>query len=236
MDCNNETCTNLSQNEITCVACRIPKYCSETCKQSDFDQHSHWCKPRLYSLKDFIPAKASNSIKVLNIGTNGEVQLVQHISSKKVYTLKVIRKTLVSNTIPLKVLMREIMIHKTLVHPNIVRLIDHFEDLAKLYLLLEYVEEMSLFDLIRKNIKLSEKEACDILVQVCTGLNYLHQNNIIHRDLKPENLLVSSNGCVKICNFAWSAQGNEKRVTFCGTLDYTICLQKWLKLSLILIN
>lgn len=113
-----------------------------------------------------------------------------------------IRKTLVSNTIPLKVLMREIMIHKTLVHPNIVRLIDHFEDLAKLYLLLEYVEEMSLFDLIRKNIKLSEKEACDILVQVCAGLNYLHQNNIIHRDLKPENLLVSSNGCVKICNFA----------------------------------
>lgn len=218
MECLYSTCRKPADDQFTCDNCYIPKYCSYQCKRKDISSHETWCRPSTYSLKDFIQVKTSR--KLLDVGTYGEVQLMQNTSDSKLYALKLIRKSLVSNVIPLKVLFREIMIHKTLVHPNIVRLVDHFEDITKVYLVLEFVEKGSLFDLIRRKIKLSENEACEIFIQTCTGLNYLHQNNIVHRDIKPENLLISKTDTIKICDFGWSAPVSEKRVTFCGTLDY----------------
>jgi serine/threonine protein kinase len=169
-------------------------------------------------LKDFVPARTTR--KVLDVGTYGEVQLMQNMTNHKLYAMKVIRKALVNEIIPLKILFKEIMIHKKLVHPNIVRLVDHFEDTTRLYIILEYLEKGSLFDLLRKKIKLQEPEACDILIQTLIGLNYLHTNDIMHRDIKPENLLISRHDYIKICDFGWSATGPEKKLTFCGTLDY----------------
>lgn len=218
MDCNSIACRNPAQDNIMCDNCYVPKYCSVNCKENDAEAHYPWCRPRQYSLKDFIPLK--NSKKVIDIGTYGEVQLMQRINTNTQYAIKVIRKSLITDVIPLKVLLREVMIHKTLIHPNIVRLIDHFEDVTKLYFVLEYVEKGSLFDLLRKKIKLSETEACEIFIQTCTGLEYLHSNNILHRDIKPENLLISKTDTIKICDFGWSATSSERRVTFCGTLDY----------------
>lgn len=217
MDCNFGTCRKPSDDQFTCDTCYIPKYCSEACKKSDKDIHEKWCSPRTFVLKDFVPVKNKG---LLDIGTYGEVQLMKNMSNHRFYAMKVVRKALVNDVIPLKVLFREIMIHKKLVHPNVVRLIDHFEDTTRIYIVLELVEKGSLFDLIRKKIKLTEKEACDVLVQTCAGLSYLHQQDIVHRDIKPENLLISKNEVVKICDFGWSASGTGKRVTFCGTLDY----------------
>ena len=217
MDCNFDTCRKLSDDQYTCDNCYIPKYCSETCKKSDMETHAKWCSPRTFVLKDFVPVKSK---KFLDIGTYGEVQLMKNMSNHKFYAMKVIRKALVNDVIPLKVLFREIMIHKKLVHPNIVRLIDHFEDTTRIYIVLELVEKGSLFDLIRTKIKLSEKEACSILIQTCAGLAYLHEQEILHRDIKPENLLISKLDVIKICDFGWSASGSGKKVTFCGTLDY----------------
>lgn len=218
MDCFFTSCRKCSEDQFTCDNCYIPKYCSDQCKKKDITNHERWCRPRMYSLKDFIPVKTSK--KILDVGPYGEVQLVQHVTSNKLYVMKTVKKQLAADVIPLKVLFREIMIHKTLIHPNIVRLIDHFEDTSKLYLVLEFVEKGSLFDLIRRKLKLSETEACEIFIQACSALNYMHENDVIHRDIKPENLLISKDDVVKICDFGWSAQNSEKRVTFCGTLDY----------------
>jgi serine/threonine protein kinase len=134
--------------------------------------------------------------------------------------MKLYRKAYVSQIIPLKILFREISLHKILKHPNIIRLYDHLEDRVKIYLILEYAEKGSLFDLMRKKIKLPEKDVWPIFTQICVGLNYLHMKNLLHRDLKPENLLINKDDVIKICDFGWSAQGTEQRVTFCGTLDY----------------
>lgn len=218
MECALASCANQAFEEIACENCFLPKYCSAECKELNAESHRDVCRPTLLALKDFITVKDSH--KVLGTGTYGEVQLVQNTGSKTFYALKIIRKSLAATMIPLKVLFREIAVHKSLNHPNIVRLIDHLEDRVKIYLVLEYMEKGSLFDLIRKKIKLSESEAFTIFIQVCTGLNYLHQNSLIHRDLKAENLLISQDDVIKICDFGWSAQSGETRVTFCGTLDY----------------
>lgn len=218
MECIFLPCKHPASESITCETCFIPKYCSQTCKLQDAESHAFSCRPHLYSLKDFIPV--ADSPKTLGSGTYGEVQLVQKKGSKQYFAQKTYKKSVVASVMPLKILFREISVHQMLIHPNIVRLFDHMEDRGKIYLILEYAEKGSLFNMIRKKIKLSETEAWPIFTQTCVGLHYLHSKNILHRDLKPENLLISQNGTIKIGDFGWSARGSEQRVTFCGTLDY----------------
>lgn len=50
-------------------------------------------------------------------------------------------------------------------------------------------------------------------------MEYLHEESIIHRDIKPENILVSCDG-IKLADFGWSVQSENRRETLCGTLDY----------------
>ena len=218
MECIYLSCKNPANQSVTCDRCSIPKYCSESCLALDQPQHSLACMPHLYSLRDFIPVKDSQ--KLLGTGSYGEVQLVQRKGTREFYAQKIYKKSMLTSLIPLKVLFREISLHMTLIHPNIVRLYDHMEDHIKLYLIMEYVEKGSLFDLLRKKGKLAEREAWNIFTQTCVGLEYLHSKNVLHRDLKPENILISKDDSVKICDFGWSAHGTANRVTFCGTLDY----------------
>lgn len=218
MECIYLSCNKIASDTITCEKCSIPKYCSEECLALDMERHSASCNPHIYSLRDFLPVKDSQ--KVLGSGAYGEVQLVQRKGTKELYAQKIYKKSMIASLIPMKILFREISVHQTLIHPNIVRLYDHMEDHTKLYLIMEYVDKGTLFDLLRKKGKLSERETWDIFTQTCIGLNYLHSKNILHRDLKPENLLISKTNAVKICDFGWSAHGTANRVTFCGTLDY----------------
>ena len=171
----------------------------------------------MFSLKDFQVSKQGKS---LGKGAYGEVQLVQHISTKVQYALKVIKKRSLSRSSSLKMMQREIQVQKKLIHKNIIRLHGHIEDIENLYLVLEYAEKGNLFHYIRKRRKLKEEDAWYFFTQVCTGVNYLHENSITHRDLKPENILITSSNVAKICDFGWCAEGNSERSTYCGTLDY----------------
>ncbi|OMJ75298.1 hypothetical protein SteCoe_25570 [Stentor coeruleus] len=217
MECSLLECSNPITNNTTCEICFIPKYCSENCKTKDSDFHFQSCRPHIFTLKDFTITK---DIKIIGTGTYNEIQLVQNIDSNKFYVMKTYKKSTVCSIIPLKILFREISIHKSLNHPNIIRLYDHIEDTIKIYIILEYTEKGSLFNIIRKKIKLSESEIWPIFTQICIGLNYLHTKNLIHRNLKPENLLINKDDIVKICDFGWATRDTESRNTFCGTLDY----------------
>ena len=157
---------------------------------------------------------------MLGKGAYGEVQLVQHISSKVQYALKVIKKRSLHRSSSLKMMQREIAVQKKLIHKNIIRLYGHIEDIENLYLVLEYAEKGNLFHYIRRKRKLPEDESWFFFIQVCTGVHYLHESDITHRDLKPENILLDFKFNVKICDFGWCAEGTNERSTYCGTLDY----------------
>ena len=118
-------------------------------------------------------------------------------------------------------IIREIHIHRRLIHDNVVRLYSHYEDSNYFYLIMDYVEKGTLYHVIKFNNGLDERQVFKYFIQVVTACNFLHENNLIHRDLKPENLLLDENGIVKICDFGWCVElkvGN--RVTFCGTFEY----------------
>lgn len=87
---------------------------------------------------------------------------------------------------------------------------------------MEFVQGGELFDLIVKNQRLKEKQACKYFQELISGIEYIHQLGICHRDLKPENLLIDYDESLKIVDFGLSnlyEQGSTLK-TACGSPCY----------------
>lgn len=69
-------------------------------------------------------------------------------------------------------------------HPNILQLIEFFEDKEKFYLVFEKINGGPLLTRIQENICFSEHDAAQIIKEIASGLNFLHKKGIAHRDLK----------------------------------------------------
>ena len=85
-------------------------------------------------------------------------------------------------------------------HPNIVTVYDFGEVQGNFYLLMEFVDGLTLRQLMQTR-KLSPVEALGIVPKICEALQYAHGQGIVHRDIKPENILLDKAGCVKIADF-----------------------------------
>lgn len=120
---------------------------------------------------------------------------------------------------------KEILIHRNLDHPNIVKLKETFEDKSRVYLVLEFCPGGELLRLVEPDVGLNEDFAHFFFFQLIHALNYLHNRGICHRDVKPENLLLDSSGNLKLIDFGFATvfkKGNSRRKlqTKCGTLLY----------------
>jgi len=111
-------------------------------------------------------------------------------------------------------------------HPNIVGLIDLFENSDYYYIVLEYMQGKDLFDYIQfRNFKLSEQRVKELSYQIGIAIKYLHSYGIVHRDLKLENVMMSDNtesSVPKLVDFGLAKMigPNEKADEPFGTLGY----------------
>lgn len=114
---------------------------------------------------------------------------------------------------------REARTLAALSHPNIVSVYDFGKADGRFYLLMEYVDGLTLRQLFRAR-RLSPAEAVAIVPKICEGLQYAHDQGVIHRDIKPENILIDKTGQVKIADFGIAKMlclpGN---LTLTGTMD-----------------
>ena len=87
---------------------------------------------------------------------------------------------------------------------------------------MEYAEGGELFEFIVKNQRVPEKQAANFLLQILSGIDYIHQLRVVHRDLKPENLLFDSNFNIKIVDFGLSNTylPEQQLKTACGSPCY----------------
>ncbi|GFS93612.1 hypothetical protein NPIL_702271 [Nephila pilipes] len=119
---------------------------------------------------------------------------------------------------------KEIEIHSTLHHQNIVKLYNTFEDEDYIYLVLELCEEGSLEDYMkRQDHPFSESIACSIFKQIIDGVMYLHDKFVIHRDLSLKNILLTKNMQAKIADFGLStnlSEPDEVKYTVVGTPNF----------------
>ncbi|KAK4859591.1 hypothetical protein QYF36_008237 [Acer negundo] len=167
-----------------------------------------------WSLKDFEIGKP------LGKGKFGRVYVAREVQSKYIVALKLIFKEQIEKYKIHNQLRREMEIQTSLRHPNILRLYGWFHDDDRIFLILEYAHRGELYQLLRKNGHLSEKQAATYIASLTNALAYCHEKHVIHRDIKPENLLLDHEGRLKIADFGWSVQSRSKRHTMCGTLDY----------------
>jgi len=85
-------------------------------------------------------------------------------------------------------------------HPDIVAVYDFGEAGGYHYLLMEYVDGLTLRQLLQTH-KLSPEQALSIVPMICEALQFAHERGIVHRDIKPENILLDKQGRVKIADF-----------------------------------
>jgi serine/threonine-protein kinase len=96
--------------------------------------------------------------------------------------------------------LREARIQAKLDHENIVSLHDLIEGATQDFLVLAYVEGLTLYDYLQTS-QPSIQEKLDIAIQIAKALAFAHQNEVIHRDIKLKNILIDSQGKVKITDF-----------------------------------
>ena len=97
-------------------------------------------------------------------------------------------------------------------HPNIVNIYDVGSENGIHYIVMEYVEGITLKTYIGKKGQLTYKEALSIAIQVGRGIQAAHAKNIVHRDIKPQNIIISTDGKVKVTDFGIARAVSENTI------------------------
>ncbi len=158
-----------------------------------------------------IPEKIGKYVikSVIAVGGMGTVYKAVHPSLDREVILKRLTISRAQSSIKER-FKREAQILVDLNNPYIVRMYDYFTEGRSDYIVLEYVDGMSLDRLIKKEVVLPPPMAMLILLDACLGLKSAHSKGIVHRDIKPGNILISKKAQVKLADFG-IASGEKGR-------------------------
>jgi len=140
--------------------------------------------------------------EMLGQGAYASVRTCVNIFTEVEYAVKIIDK--VPTHSRARVFKEIDLFHHCQGHPNIIQLIEYFEETERFYLIFEKVSGGQLLDHIQTRKYFTELEAANIIRDVASALEFLHSKGIAHRDLKPENVLcIWSDRLtpVKLCDF-----------------------------------
>ena len=132
-------------------------------------------------------------------GATAGVFLCEHRVMRNRVAVKVMSQDLINQDEKnLQRFRREAQAAAALSHPNIVRVADFDEHEGRHFLVMEYVEGVTLEKWLQENPKAPAREHVNFILQAATGLQHISESGLIHRDLKPSNLLLDKQGVLKI--------------------------------------
>lgn len=102
-------------------------------------------------------------------------------------------------------------------HPNIVSIYDVGKQDDAQYIVMEFIDGITLKDYINQNGALPWKEAVSIAIQICSALEQAHKNHIVHRDIKPHNIMLTSEGIAKVTDFGIARAVTSATITMVGS-------------------
>lgn len=148
-------------------------------------------------------------IKLLGSGSSGEVWLVRDRGGKE-WAMKMI-----NSKIPLDLIQAEFERVQSLHHPYIIKYYDLFHHIDRSFLIMEYVDALSLDKL---SPTLQPDDLWTIMEQLFEVLAYIHSQKIVHSDIKPDNILFDGKH-IKLIDFGLSNY-NFNVPSMIGTLDF----------------
>uniref|UniRef100_A0A7N6C017 Rho-associated protein kinase 2 n=1 Tax=Anabas testudineus TaxID=64144 RepID=A0A7N6C017_ANATE len=162
-------------------------------------------------------------VKLIGRGAYGEVQLVRHKASRKVYAMKKLNKFEMIKRSDSAFFWEERHIMAFSNSPWIVQLCCAFQDNRHLYMVMEFMAGGDLVTL-TMNYDMPEKWACFYTAEVVLALDVIHSMGFIHRDVKPDNMLLDQHGHLKLADFGtcmkMDSTGMVRCETAVGTPDY----------------
>ena len=163
-------------------------------------------------------------LKSLGKGSYGEVKLaVEKITGIK-YAIKIYSKKVFDDPKKKRNIENEIKILKQLDNINIMKLHEVIKTDRFNYLIMEYIDGISLLEIIKKEKKhyLEEKRALKIFMQIVKAIEYCQSKNICHRDIKLENILTLKDDIIKLIDFGFAVKTNKEtfQTLLCGSPSY----------------
>ena len=132
--------------------------------------------------------------------------------------IKLLAEHLASDVLFRRRFLRESRLAAKLSHPNVVSVFDAGETDGRPYIVMEYVEGVTLAGELARRGHLSTNEAIGLAIQVCAGLEHAHATGLVHRDVKPQNLLLRADGVLKIADFGIARAVEGTQLTEAGTV------------------
>lgn len=154
----------------------------------------------------------------LGQGGMGEVWLATHTALRRTVALKVMRADVVVEPTDFVRFQREMRLHASLVHDNLVRVLDGGQHDGVPYLAMEFIPGGSLSRLATSGELIEVIRVLGIVAGISAGVAYLHEQGILHRDLKPANVLLDELDVPKVSDFGLSRSAQSTVLTRPGHL------------------
>ena len=132
---------------------------------------------------------------------------------KMVVAVKILKDEFASDEVSVQCFINESKAVLMLSHTNIVKIFDISVKGENKYIVMEYIDGITLKTYMERKGALSEKEAISYSIQILRALEHAHIGGIIHRDIKPQNIMLLKNGQIKVTDFGIAKLPDAKTLT-----------------------
>ena len=164
------------------------------------------------------------SLRRVGEGGMGEVYLAEQLNLHRLVALKVLHSQWADDEEFRKRFLLEARAAGKLSHQNLIQVYDVGKYQGKYYFAMEYVDGVTVEDMIEDEGIMAIEKVIDVSLQVCSALSYLDKNDIVHRDIKPANMMVTKESVVKLGDFGFIQSAYDAELlqdgTTLGTPDY----------------
>lgn len=151
--------------------------------------------------------------ELIGVGGMAEVYKGIDVIDNKTVAIKILKKEYAENEEFLRRFRNESKAIAVLSHPNIVKIYDVGFSEKEQYIVMEYIDGITLKEYIEEEKVLTWKDTVHFVIQILRALQHAHDKGIVHRDIKPQNIMMFTDGTIKVMDFGIAKFAREEGKT-----------------------